>query len=50
MFLTILNGEFKNIYSEDSKINNYLKLLETEIIKIQKYFYSKEKKIFRKRL
>ena len=38
MFLTILNGGFKNIYSEDSKINNYLKLLENEIIKIQKIF------------
>ena len=38
MFLTVLNGGFKNIYSEDSKINNYLKLFETEIIKNQKYF------------
>ena len=36
LFLTILNGGFKDVYSEDSKINNYLKLLETEIIKIQK--------------
>ena len=44
LFLTILNGGFKNIYSEDSKINNYLKLLENEIIKIQKYFYSKDKR------
>ena len=48
MFLTILNGGFKNIYSEDSKINNYLKLLENEIIKIQKYFYSKDKIYFEK--
>ena len=48
LFLTILNGGFKNIYSEDSKINNYLKLLENEIIKIQKYFYSKDKRYFEK--
>ena len=39
LFLTILNGGFKNVYSEDSTINNYLKLLENEIIKIQKCFY-----------
>ena len=25
MFLTILNGGFKNIYSDDNRINNYLK-------------------------
>ena len=47
-FLTILNGGFKNIYSEDIKINNYLKLLETEIIKIQKYFYLKDKRYLEK--
>ena len=28
MFLTILNGSFKDIYSDDNKINDYLKLLE----------------------
>ena len=44
MFLTILNGGFKNSYSEDSRINNYLKLLEKEVIKIQEYFYSKDKR------
>ena len=27
MFLTILNGGFKDIYSDDNRINNYLKLL-----------------------
>ena len=48
LFLTILNGGFKNIYSEDSKINNYLKLLENEIIKIQKCFYSKDKRYLEK--
>ena len=26
MFLTILNGGFKNSYSDDNRINNYLKL------------------------
>ena len=28
MFLTILNGGFKDKYSDDNRINNYLKLLE----------------------
>ena len=37
MFLTILNGGFKDKYSDDNRINNYLKLLEKEIIEIQKY-------------
>ena len=46
MFLTILNGGFKDSYSEDNRINNYLKLLEKEIIKIQEYFYSKDKRYF----
>ena len=46
MFLTILNGGFKDEYSEDNRINNYLKLLEKEIIKIQEYFYSKDKRGF----
>ena len=32
MILTILNGGFEDIYSKDVKINNYLKLLEKEII------------------
>ena len=48
MFLTILNGGFKDIYSKDSRINNYLKLLEKEIVEIQKYFYSKDKRYFEK--
>ena len=46
MFLNILNGGFKDEYSEDNRINNYLKLLEKEIIKIQEYFYSKDKRYF----
>ena len=49
MFLTILNGGFKEKYSNDNRINNYLKLLEKEIIEIQKYFYSKDKRYFEKR-
>ena len=48
MILTILNGGFKDIYSKDIKINNYLKLLENEVIKIQNYFYSKDKRYFEK--
>ena len=47
-FLTVLNGGFKDIYSKDSRINNYLKLLEEEIVEIQKYFYSKDKRYFEK--
>ena len=48
MFLTILNGGFKEKYSDDNRINSYLKLLEKEIIEIQKYFYSKDKRYFEK--
>ena len=48
MFLTILNGGFKDVYSNDNRINNYLKLLEKEIIEIQKYFYLKDKRYFEK--
>ena len=48
MFLNILNGGFKDSYSDDNRINNYLKLLEKEIIEIQKYFYLKDKRYFEK--
>ena len=48
MFLTILNGGFIDNYSDDNRINNYFKLLEKEIIKIQKYFYVKDKRYFEK--
>ena len=48
MFLTILNGGFKDKYSDDNRINNYLKLLEKEIIEIQKHFYVKDKRYFEK--
>ena len=48
MFLTILNRGFKDKYSDDNRINNYLKLLEKEIIEIQKYFYTKDKRYFEK--
>ena len=34
LFLAILNGGFKDKYSNDNRINNYLKLLEKEIIEI----------------
>ena len=49
MFLTILNGGFKEKYSDDNRINSYLKLLQKEIVEIQKYFYSKDKRYFEKR-
>ena len=48
MFLTILNGGFKERYSDDGRINNYLNLLEKEIIEIQKIFYEKDKRYFEK--
>ena len=44
--LTIQNGGFKDKYSNDNRINNYLILLEKEIIEIQKYFYLKDKRYF----
>ena len=47
-FLTILNRGFKDVYSDDNRIKNYLKLLEKEIIEIQKYFYIKDKRYFEK--
>ena len=48
MFLTILNGGFKDIYSDDNRINNYLKLLEKEIVTIQSYHYLYDKGYFEK--
>ena len=42
LFLNILNGKFKDIYSDDKELNNYLNLFEQEIIKIQKYFKVKK--------
>ena len=44
LFLTILNGGVKDICSDDKRINNYLKLFEKEIVKIQNYFYSHDKR------
>ena len=48
LFLSILNGGFKSEYSKNIEINNYLKLLEKEVIKIQEYFYLKDKRYFEK--
>ena len=44
LFLSILNGGFKDIYSDNKQTNNYLKLFENEIIKIQNYFYINDKR------
>ena len=44
LFLSILNGGFKDIYSDDKQTNNYLKLFEQEIIRIQNYFYINDKR------
>ena len=38
LFLSILNGGFKDIYSDNKQTNNYLKLFENEIIRIQNFF------------
>ena len=44
LLLTILNGGFKDIYSDDKQTNNYLKLFEQKIINIQNYFYMNDKR------
>ena len=44
LFLSILNGGFKDIYSDIKQTNNYLKLFENEIIRIQNYFYDNDKR------
>ena len=44
LFLSILNGGFKDIYSDDKQTNNYLKFFEQEIISIQNYFYINDKR------
>ena len=44
LFLSILNGKSKDIYSDTKKTNNYLKLFENEIIKIQNYSYMNDKR------
>ena len=44
LFLSILNGKSKDIYSDDKQTNNYLKLFEREIIKIQNHFYINDKR------
>ena len=44
LFLSILNGGFKDIYSDNKHTNNYLKLFEQEIIKIQNNFYTNDKR------
>ena len=38
LFLSVLNGGFKDIYSDNKQSNNYLKLFENEIIRVQNYF------------
>ena len=44
LFWSILNGGFKDIYSDDKQTNNYLKLFENEIIRIQNYFHINDKR------
>ena len=44
LFLSILNGGFNDIYSDNKQTNNYLKLFENEIIRIQNYFYINDKR------
>ena len=48
LFLTILNGGFKEKYSDHKRINDYLNLFEKEIIEIQKIFYEKDKRYLEK--
>ena len=44
LFLSILNGGFKDIYSNDKQTNNYLKSFEQIIVRIQNYFYINDKR------
>ena len=44
LFLSILNGGFKDVYSDDKQANNYLRLFEQEIVKIQNYLYINDKR------
>ena len=44
LFLSILNGKSKDIYSDNKQTNNCLKLFENEIIRIQNYFYVNDKR------
>ena len=44
LFLSILNGGLKDIYSDNKQTNNYLKLFEQEIIRIQNFFYVNDKR------
>ena len=44
LFLSILNGGFKDIHSDNKQTNNYLKLFEQEIIRIRNYFYINDKR------
>ena len=41
LFLSILNGGFKDVYPDDKQTNNYLKLFENEIISIQNFINDK---------
>ena len=38
LFLSILNGGFKDIYSDDKQTNNYLKLFENELLEFKIIF------------
>ena len=44
LFLSILNGGFKDIYSDNKQTKNYLKLFEKEIMRIQNHFYTNDKR------
>ena len=43
LFLTILNGGFKDIYSNDNRINNYLKLLERDYRNTEIFLFKRQK-------
>ena len=42
--LSTLNRGFKDIYSDNKQTNNYLKLFENKIIRIQNHFYTNDKR------
>ena len=44
LFLSILNGGFKDVYSDNNQTNDNLKMFKQEIVRIQNYFYINDKR------
>ena len=44
LFLSILNGKSKDVYSDNKQTNNHLKLCEQKVIRVQNCFYTNDKR------